>query len=352
MVSIRPVDGQRVDEATTGPAVRHVSATDRVKLATILGGSEPQFMTPQIAENIDALNEPTSCRFLADTVETEVDILGRSLDILGAAELPGSGEEIQVAIENQYGTADPDHFGRLVGWYMPETGARMGVLVAEQFEPQLIRAVSEGSVVSPEHGLWLVEACGYQVGEAKLVTYQMRACSLPRSERLRRQKLFSRGGGGSSGNGASAADYRNAADLFDWIGSTGATWLADALPKSRTTAGFYRRIVETGTPVYIELFAGTDRISIGSSYTKSGLSPEQLVLLEAANKEVEVEVPPARRYLRGSWWDVRTDVGRNTPADQRSDSLGLEVEKAIDSIRESVDQHNRALVEAADLKVS
>jgi len=68
--------------------------------------------------------------------------------------VPGAGE-VQVAIENQYGIADPDHFDRLVGWYMPETGAEMGALIPEDFEPQLIRSVREGRIIRPLHGWWI-----------------------------------------------------------------------------------------------------------------------------------------------------------------------------------------------------
>jgi hypothetical protein len=101
----------------------------------VFGGTEPQFMTPGIATNISVLNEPLACWMVEDASTIEVNLLDKYLDILATAELPGSGEQVQVAIENQYGTADADHFGRLVGWYMPETGAQMGVLIAEDFDP-------------------------------------------------------------------------------------------------------------------------------------------------------------------------------------------------------------------------
>jgi hypothetical protein len=133
-------------------------------LAEVLGGSEPLKMTPDIAANIGVLNEPLSCWMVEDSSTMEVNRLDRSLDILASAELPGTGEQIQVAIENQYGTADPDHFGRLVGWYMPESGAQMGVLIAEDFEPQLIKALTDAQVVRPDYGVWLVEATGFIIG--------------------------------------------------------------------------------------------------------------------------------------------------------------------------------------------
>lgn len=333
--------------SSSGGLVAHLSTASRVPLSTILGGSEPQKMTPELANNIEVLNEPTACRFLSDGSSMEVNLLGRSLDILASAELPGSGEEIQVAIENQYGVADPDHFGRLVGWYMPETGARMGVLVAEGFEPQLIKTVSDGQVVTPEHGLWLVEACGFQVGETRLVTYQTRACSLPRAERLRRESAFARGvGSGSNRKEADAEAERLARVLFAHIQETSASWLRSALSRSSTTTGYYRWIEDNGSTCHVELFVGTDRISIGSCYLKSNHNAGQLDRLTAANTETEVDPAPARRYLRGAWWDLRTDVGRNTPKSSLSPTLGFEIEKAFESIRDAVEAHQGALLSA------
>jgi hypothetical protein len=104
-------------------------------LAEVFGGNEPQFMSPGIAADVSVLNEPLASWMIEDDSTTEVNLLDRYLDILATAELPRSGEQAQVAIENQYGTADADHFGRLVGWYIPETGAQMGVLISEDFDP-------------------------------------------------------------------------------------------------------------------------------------------------------------------------------------------------------------------------
>ena len=324
--------------------VAHLSALNRIDLRTALGGSEPEVMTPAILSHIEILNEQVLCRFDADSVEAEVNILGRSLDLLASAELPESGEEIQVAIENQYGTADPDHFGRLIGWYMPETGARMGVLIAEGFEPQLIRAVSEGEIVRPEHGLWLVEATAYQVDSTRFVNYQTRASSLPRAERLSREKAFLRGTASSS-----AEDDQRARKLFEWIQRTSDGWIGEAIARSRTKSGYYRRLQETTPSIFTELFVGTDRISIGSSHTKSGHSAEQLELIEAANKETEVDPSPARRYLRGSWWDLRTDIGRNSPEGDWPEALGAELERAYEAVSEGVRRHQSAMNSAAEL---
>ena len=37
---------------------------------------------------------------------------------------------------------------------MPETGAQMGVLIAEDFDPQLLKAVTDGLILRPDHGVW------------------------------------------------------------------------------------------------------------------------------------------------------------------------------------------------------
>ena len=73
-------------------------------------------MTPKIASNIVVLESVLHCWFEEESVETEVPLLGKSLDILAKAEVPPSSDEVSVAIENQYGIADADHFGRLLGW--------------------------------------------------------------------------------------------------------------------------------------------------------------------------------------------------------------------------------------------
>ncbi len=101
---------------TVGPrSVTHLSEASRTSLAVVLGSRESIKMTPELANNIDVLDEPLSFRMVPDQREMEINPLDRCLDILAAAELPTTGEQISVAIENQYCMGDSDHFGRLVG---------------------------------------------------------------------------------------------------------------------------------------------------------------------------------------------------------------------------------------------
>jgi hypothetical protein len=338
------IDGQST------PTVAHLSRAHRRPLAEVLGGSEPVKMTPAIAANIGVLNEPLSCWMVEDSSTMEVNLLDRSLDILALAELPGTGEQIQVAIENQYGTADPDHFGRLVGWYMPESGAQMGVLVAEDFEPQLIKALTDAQIVRPDHGVWLVEATGFIIGSTPLVTYTVRASSLPRAERLVRERGFAKGRPGAAGRSnaeAQAEAERKAAALFGHIAQTNSGWLAPSLKKSRTTTGFYRWIIDNGLTCHVELFVGVDRVSVGSCYLKGSFDEMTLDALMAANQEIEVDPSPARRYQRGSWWDLRTDIGRDFVATDLPVALGDDIQRAIEAIRPAIDAHQDALKQAA-----
>jgi hypothetical protein len=331
--------------------VTHLSRARRVPLSQVLGGPEHSHMTPALAANLSVLDEPLACWMSTDEAQVEVNLLDRYLDILATAEIPETGEEVQVAIENQYGTADADHFGRLVGWYMPETGSQMGVLIAEDFAPQLLKAIDDGMIVRPEHGLWLVEASGYLVNGQRLITYATRACSLPRAERLQRERSFQKGraaGGNSSESQAEA--NRRAADLFAYIARTSAGWLGRALRASQTTSGYYRTVEDNGSTCHLSLFVGQHRISIGSCYLKSNFDEATLDALGVANQSTEVEPPPARRYLRGSWWDVRLDVGRDTPPAERPPDLGEDLERAIESLRPAIDEHQQALLQAAGAK--
>jgi hypothetical protein len=302
-------------------------------------------MTPELAKNITVLDEPLLCRMVPDQSQMEVSLLERSLDILATAELPAGGEPIQAAIENQYGQADPDHFGRLVGWYMPETGSPMGVLIAESFPPPLVKAVNDGVIVRPEHGLWLVEACGYLIAGQPIITYTTIACSLPRPERLARDRAF-HSGSASSSVSQNEANQR-AARLFDYMTKTSPGWLGAALRRSPLTTGYYRWIIDNGKTCHVELFTGADRISVGSCYQKQSWDEEALERLTTANQQTPIDPEPAHRYSRGVWWDLRLDIGRNTPIDQLTPDFGEQIERAIDVIRPAIDSHQQALLAAA-----
>jgi hypothetical protein len=327
-------------------SVVHLSKAARTALVQVFGGGEAMRMTPELAENIAVLDEPLSCRMVPDKSQMEISLLERSLDILATAELPATGEQVPVAIENQYGMADPDHFGRLVGWYMPETGAPMGVLIAESFPPQLVKAVTDGLIIRPEHGLWLVEACGYLINGHPVITYTTVACSLPRAERIARDRTF-RSGSGSSSISQNEANQR-AAVLFDHLAKTSQGWLGKAIRKAGATRGYYRWIIDNGHTCHVELFVGVDRISVGSCYLKSSWSDETLDRLAAANQETPVDPEPGNRYMRGAWWDLRRGIGRDTPPANLPPDMGDQIEQEIDAIRPAIDAHQQALLAALD----
>lgn len=327
----------------TPTSIAHLSGSVRLALSAVFGGSEAQRMTPEIAQHISVLNEPLCCWMIEDGTEaqTEVSLLERALDILATAELPGTGEQIQVAIENQYGKADPDHFGRLIGWYLPETGAEMAVLIAEEFPPQLIKAVADGRIIRPSHGLWLVEASGYMVDGRPAVHYATVACSLERMIRIDRERAFHRGR--SAGGGSYEEADQRAAALFDHIVQTNSGNLAPAIQHSPQVKGFYRRLRDNGDTCHISLFVGTNRISVGSGYLKAGQDDETLERLVSANAEAHVTPEPDQRPLRGSWWHLLRGLGRDTPPEQWPDRLGDDVEAAFNEVKSAVDAHQRAL---------
>lgn len=75
-----------------------------------------------------------------------------------------------------------------------------------------------------------------------------------------------------------------------------------------------------------------DRISIGSSYLKGNLDDVTLKRLVAASAKTSVDAEPDQPYLQGSCWHLRTDLGRNTPADGLLERLDAEVEASIEAI--------------------
>jgi hypothetical protein len=128
-----------------------------------------------------------------------------------------------------------------------------------------------------------------------LVTYTVRASSLPRAERLVRERAFAKGRPGAAGRSnaeAQAEAERKAAALFGHIGQTNSGWLGPSLKKSRTTTGFYRWIIDNGLTCHVELFVGVDLVSVGSCYLKGSFDETTLDALMAANQETEVDPSP------------------------------------------------------------
>lgn len=329
--------------------VFHISRGSSQPLKDILGGGEAQVMTPAIAKNITVLDSALSCWFDSESPETEVALFGRSLDVLATAEIPGTGEEIAVAIENQYGQADPDHFGRLVGWYMPEVGADMGVLIAESFEPHLIRAVSEGQIIQPRHGLWLIEASGFDVGGTKTISYSLKASSLDRKRLLERELAFRKNlsGAGSATHEKAAADSERTEAIYDHIIRTSSGELSNTLSHEKTVGRWYRHLEQGAKGNHVSIFIGQNRIAIGSGYRKGQLSTDTLDQLTMLNNSIDLEPSPFKRELRTIWWKV-AGVGRSTPPEQLPEALGSQVQKSFDEIMPAVREHQAKILEVLD----
>ena len=250
--------------------VFHLSRATSKPLKDVLGGDEAKFMTPAIASNLSVLDAVVACWFDQESVDTEVTLFNRSLDVLAKAEIPGSGEETYVAIENQYGLADPDHFGRLIGWYMPETNAEMGILIAESFEPHLINAVSKGQIFRPRFGLWLVEATGQMLGDVPAVSYSLRATSIERDVLIAREKAYRQNQSYSSSDMQAKRQFELAETeaLFSHIAKTGNGPLSREVAKQHTISRWYRKLVDNGQGCHLSIFVGRNRISLGSAYLK------------------------------------------------------------------------------------
>ena len=294
-------------------------------------------MTPKIASNIVVLESVLHCWFEEESVETEVPLLGKSLDILAKAEVPPSSDEVIVAIENQYGLADADHFGRLLGWYMPETSAEMGVLIAESFDPHLVRAVSEGDIVRPKHGLWLVEATGQLVGGIAIVSYTLKATSLKREDFLSREKAYRTEKSGVSIN-QSEKDAQNLASteaLFAHIARTGSGAVSSLLGSVKTVSKQYRVIRRFDFDVHVSVSIGAHQVSIGLAYRKGNLGQELLVDLSEINREMELTPEPSKRELRSVWWNVAS-VGRSDPQTAWPADLGHQIDTAFELIEGAI----------------
>lgn len=107
---------------------------ERTTVLQVIGGGEASHFNPACAESIDLIVGPV-VGLEVDEVRREVPCAGKSLDLLAVA------ENRRIAIELQYGEADPSHLGRLLGWYAPAVEATDKILVAESFPEPLLFAV-------------------------------------------------------------------------------------------------------------------------------------------------------------------------------------------------------------------
>lgn len=112
---------------------------ERPTVLQVIGGGEASHFNPACAASIDQIVGPV-VGLEVDEVLREVPAAGKNLDLLAVA------ENRRIAIELQYGEADPSHLGRLLGWYAPAVEATEEILVAESFPEPLLFAVRSGQL--------------------------------------------------------------------------------------------------------------------------------------------------------------------------------------------------------------
>jgi hypothetical protein len=122
----------------------------------VLGGEASDF-TPWLSqpENLEAFGVALRLDDLTATA-SEHNVLGKRLDILATA-ADEDGEEIAVCIENQYGTTDGDHLGRLIA-YLAQHERGRAVWVVEHAHDAFVAAVRFlNRTSSDEVGYFLVQ---------------------------------------------------------------------------------------------------------------------------------------------------------------------------------------------------
>lgn len=93
---------------------------------------EEAHLSPWLARNIQVLGAVTGQRLKVRRLEARV---GRY-----EADIIARGRTGPVVVENQFGSSDHDHLGKLLT-YMAGTGAREGIWVAERFSPEHVAAL-------------------------------------------------------------------------------------------------------------------------------------------------------------------------------------------------------------------
>lgn len=102
---------------------------------------EDRHFTPWLQKNIELLGNVIGID-IADA-ETEVSIGNYRLDILAYE----SGTDRKIAVENQYGTTNHQHFGQLLT-YMAGINAEVVVWIAENFNTEHITAINHLNQIS------------------------------------------------------------------------------------------------------------------------------------------------------------------------------------------------------------
>ncbi len=178
-----------------------------------------------------------------------------------------------------------------------------------------------------------------------MITYTTVACSVPRTDRITRDRAFRTGTrSGSLGQGEAK---RRAADFYQYPVRSSQGWLGPALRKAQG-AGLYRWIINNGRSYHVPLFVGSRRIDVGSCYLKQTGTTKPSggwwLLIKARSLIPNRQVASLR-----VWWELRCDMGRNIPVSQLPPDLGDEIERAVDAIRPGIDAHQAALLAATEM---
>ncbi len=138
------------------PDVPPIEPLQWADIRTVLSNEAREF-TPWLAENLDLLADALSLDEL-ERVRTEQPVDEYRLDI-AAVGTDGSGEEIAVAIENQYGRSDHDHLGKLITYTAKadsDAERVLGVWMVEQPTAAHQAAIEFLNRMSAEYAGWVL----------------------------------------------------------------------------------------------------------------------------------------------------------------------------------------------------
>lgn len=142
----------------TEPALPKIRRLEWADIRSVLP-NEAHHFTPWIAENLDMLADVIGLDDLqAEATEWSVDEF--RLDVLATGR-DADGDEIVVVIENQYGSTDHDHLGKLVTYAAraEATGERLlAIWTVETARPAHLAAVEFLNRISPASIGWMIIA--------------------------------------------------------------------------------------------------------------------------------------------------------------------------------------------------
>lgn len=121
----------------------------------VLGGEASDF-TPWLVrhDSLEILGRSLKLDDLTP-VMPEHNVLGKRLDILARA-IDEDGDEIPVCIENQYGTSDPNHLGRLIAYLAQQERGRAVWLVEDAHDAYVAAVRFLNRTSTDEAGYYLV----------------------------------------------------------------------------------------------------------------------------------------------------------------------------------------------------